>query len=52
MLGQALPEAFDPDEIAETYWQLYRQPRQEWTREVAFIGPAANPRSAAGKSPS
>jgi hypothetical protein len=25
---------FDPDEIAETYWQLYRQSRQEWTREL------------------
>lgn len=51
--GGVVPgSAFDPDEIAETYWQLYRQPRQEWTREVAYIGPAANPRSAAGKSPS
>jgi NAD(P)-dependent dehydrogenase (short-subunit alcohol dehydrogenase family) len=41
--------AFDPDEIAETYWQLSRQPRKEWTREVAYTGPAAIPRSAAGE---
>ncbi len=33
--------AFDPDEIAEAYWQLYRQPRREWTPEVAYAGPAA-----------
>ena len=24
----------DPDDIAETYWQLYRQPRSAWTQEI------------------
>jgi NAD(P)-dependent dehydrogenase (short-subunit alcohol dehydrogenase family) len=38
--------AFDPDEIAETYWQLYRELPGEWTREVAYTGspPARAPR--------
>ena len=32
--------AFDPDEIAETYWQLYREPPGQWTREMAYTGAA------------
>ena len=31
---------FDPDEIAETYWQLYREPPGTWTREVLYTGGA------------
>ena len=27
---------YDPDEIAERYWQLHRQPRAEWEREVLY----------------
>jgi len=30
--------AFDPDEIADHYWRLYRQPRDEWECEVAHTG--------------
>jgi NAD(P)-dependent dehydrogenase (short-subunit alcohol dehydrogenase family) len=30
--------AFDPDDIAEHYWRLYRQPRQEWEHEVVHTG--------------
>jgi NAD(P)-dependent dehydrogenase (short-subunit alcohol dehydrogenase family) len=30
--------AFDPDAIAEEYWRLHRQPRDEWVREVHFRG--------------
>jgi NAD(P)-dependent dehydrogenase (short-subunit alcohol dehydrogenase family) len=26
--------AFDPDDIAEHYWQLHIEPRGEWTREI------------------
>jgi hypothetical protein len=26
--------AAHPDAIAETYWQLHRQPRNAWTHEV------------------
>ena len=26
--------AFDPDAIAEHYWQLHRQPRGQWQREI------------------
>jgi NAD(P)-dependent dehydrogenase (short-subunit alcohol dehydrogenase family) len=26
--------AFDPDDIAEHYWRLHRQPRGEWQREI------------------
>ncbi len=29
------PDAvLDPDHIAETYWQLHRQPRSAWTFEM------------------
>ncbi len=37
--GVAPGTAFDPDEIAETYWRLYHAPPGEWTREVAYTGP-------------
>jgi NAD(P)-dependent dehydrogenase (short-subunit alcohol dehydrogenase family) len=30
--------AFDPDEIAEHYWRLHTQPRDEWQVEVAYRG--------------
>ena len=43
--GVAPGTAFDPDEIAETYWRLYLAPPGEWIREVAYTG-------LAGKSPS
>jgi NAD(P)-dependent dehydrogenase (short-subunit alcohol dehydrogenase family) len=26
--------AFDPDDIAEHYWRLHAQPREQWAREV------------------
>ncbi len=29
---------FDPDAIAERYWQLHVQPRGAWEREVLFAG--------------
>jgi NAD(P)-dependent dehydrogenase (short-subunit alcohol dehydrogenase family) len=29
---------FDPDEIAERYWALHTQPRDEWEREVLYTG--------------
>jgi NAD(P)-dependent dehydrogenase (short-subunit alcohol dehydrogenase family) len=35
--------SFDPDEIAEAYWELHHQSRQEWTPEVAYTGSAADP---------
>ena len=38
--GVAAGTAFDPDEIAETYWRLYHAPPGEWAREVAYTGPA------------
>ncbi|MEV1244428.1 SDR family NAD(P)-dependent oxidoreductase [Nonomuraea sp. NPDC049750] len=30
---------FDPDGIAEHYWQLHTQPRHRWQREVLHAGP-------------
>jgi NADP-dependent 3-hydroxy acid dehydrogenase YdfG len=30
--------AFDPDEIADHYWRLHTQPRQDWEREVLLSG--------------
>ncbi|MFG1685098.1 SDR family NAD(P)-dependent oxidoreductase [Nonomuraea sp. NPDC049269] len=29
---------FDPDDIAEHYWQLHTQPRDQWTREALHAG--------------
>jgi NAD(P)-dependent dehydrogenase (short-subunit alcohol dehydrogenase family) len=28
--------AYDPDDIAEQYWRLHTQPREEWEREISF----------------
>jgi NAD(P)-dependent dehydrogenase (short-subunit alcohol dehydrogenase family) len=39
--------AFDPDDIAEHYWRLHRQPREAWQLEVRYTGA---PRPAAGPS--
>ncbi len=33
---------FDPDDIAEHYWRLHAQPRDEWQLEVAYRGDAAS----------
>jgi NAD(P)-dependent dehydrogenase (short-subunit alcohol dehydrogenase family) len=30
--------AFDPDDIAEHYWRLHTQPREDWEREVLHAG--------------
>jgi NAD(P)-dependent dehydrogenase (short-subunit alcohol dehydrogenase family) len=30
--------AFDPDQIAEHYWRLHGQPRQQWEHEVVHTG--------------
>lgn len=30
--------AFDPDDIAEHYWRLHTQPREQWEREVLYGG--------------
>lgn len=30
--------AFDPDDIAEHYWRLHSQPRDQWLREVLHSG--------------
>ncbi len=30
--------AYDPDEIAEEYWALHRQPRGEWIHELDYTG--------------
>jgi len=29
---------FDPDDIAEHYWQLHTQPRHQWTQEALHAG--------------
>jgi NAD(P)-dependent dehydrogenase (short-subunit alcohol dehydrogenase family) len=50
--------AFDPDEIAEAYWQLHLEPKEAWTPDVAYTGSggdsagSASARSEAGNSPS
>ncbi|WCB95388.1 Glucose 1-dehydrogenase 2 [Baekduia alba] len=31
---------FDPDEIADAYWRLHRQPREAWERELVYRGRA------------
>lgn len=37
--GEIAPgTAFDPDEIAERYWSLHTQPRDEWQVEVPYPG--------------
>lgn len=28
--------AFDPDEIADRYWRLHVQPREEWSPEFRY----------------
>jgi NAD(P)-dependent dehydrogenase (short-subunit alcohol dehydrogenase family) len=33
--------AFDPDDIAEHYWRLHRQPRAGWQREVVHGAPVS-----------
>ncbi|MFI7135394.1 SDR family NAD(P)-dependent oxidoreductase [Nonomuraea sp. NPDC050153] len=33
--------AFDPDDIAEHYWRLHTQPREQWEREVRYDGTGA-----------
>jgi NAD(P)-dependent dehydrogenase (short-subunit alcohol dehydrogenase family) len=39
IMGNVKPgTAFDPDKIAEGFWQLYRQPRDQWEAEVLFKG--------------
>ena len=30
--------AFDPDDIAEHYWRLHAQPRDEWSTEIVHSG--------------
>jgi short-subunit dehydrogenase len=32
--------AFDPDKIAESYWQLHAQPPGQWTAEIVYQGAA------------
>jgi NAD(P)-dependent dehydrogenase (short-subunit alcohol dehydrogenase family) len=32
--------AFDPDDIADRYWHLHTQPRDEWLQEVLYTGAA------------
>jgi NAD(P)-dependent dehydrogenase (short-subunit alcohol dehydrogenase family) len=38
--GVSPGSAFDPDEIAERYWQIHLQPASEWEQEVLYLGPA------------
>lgn len=30
--------AFDPDKIADVYWELHQQPKESWQTEVQFTG--------------
>jgi NAD(P)-dependent dehydrogenase (short-subunit alcohol dehydrogenase family) len=30
--------AFDPDDIAEHYWRLHNQPRDQWQHEIVYTG--------------
>lgn len=39
--------AFDPDDIAECYWQLHTQPVEEWEHQVVFAGTPVPGRRAA-----
>lgn len=39
---------FDPDDIAEHYWRLHRQPRSAWQREVVHGGPTGTDRGVDG----
>jgi NAD(P)-dependent dehydrogenase (short-subunit alcohol dehydrogenase family) len=35
--GPVVPgTSFDPDAIADTYWQLHTQPKENWQRELVF----------------
>jgi NADP-dependent 3-hydroxy acid dehydrogenase YdfG len=44
--------AFDPDDIAEHYWRLHRQPAGHWDREFVFTGePAPSDHVAQRRSP-
>ncbi|MEV6913137.1 hypothetical protein [Amycolatopsis sp. NPDC051071] len=29
---------FDPDDIAEHYWRLHTQPRDDWAQEIVHTG--------------
>ena len=34
---------FDPNRIAEEYWQLHAEPKSNWRRELVFLPPGADP---------
>lgn len=37
--GPVAPDtAFDPDDIAELYWQAHRRPRSEWRHDARYAG--------------
>jgi NAD(P)-dependent dehydrogenase (short-subunit alcohol dehydrogenase family) len=39
VMGQVKPGTpFDPDRIAEVYWELHQQPQDSWKTEVQFTG--------------
>jgi NAD(P)-dependent dehydrogenase (short-subunit alcohol dehydrogenase family) len=40
--GVSPGSAFDPDEIAERYWQIHLQPTSEWEHEVLYRGPVGS----------
>lgn len=40
--------AFDPDDIAEHYWRLHRQPRRHWEHEVVHAGQPRGQRPRSG----